>query len=63
MAMEKEYNLLIENSIRELVNLLNGANIITGKECFKLKKYWFRHILKYKVRWIAHGYKQEVELD
>ena len=34
-----------------------------GKWCFKLKKHRFEHILKYKARWIAHGYLPEGGLD
>ena len=63
MAMEREYNSLIENGTWELVSRPNEANIITGKWCFKLKKDRFGHILKYKARWVAHGYKQEEGLD
>ncbi len=47
MAMQREYNLLIENSTWELVSSPNGANVIIRKWCFKLKKDWFGHILKY----------------
>ena len=63
IAMEREYNLRIENGTWELVSLPNGANVITGKWCFKLKKDRFGHILKYKARWVAHGYKKEKGLD
>ena len=63
MAMEREYNSLIKNGTWKLVSYPNEANIITGKLCFKLKKDWFRHILKYKAQWVVHGYKQEEELD
>lgn len=31
MAMEKKYNLLIENGTWELVDLPSGANVITEK--------------------------------
>ncbi len=61
--MEGKYNLLIENSIWELINPPSGANVIIGKWCFKLKKNQFEHLLKFKVRWVGHGYKQEEELD
>ena len=63
MAMEREYNLLIENGIWELAKLPSGANVITEKWCFKLKKDRFGHILKYKAQCVAHGYKQEKGLD
>ncbi len=59
MAMEREYNSLMENGTWELVSRPNGANIITSKWYFKLKKDRFGYILKYIARWVAHGYKQE----
>lgn len=34
-----------------------------GRSCFKLKKNWFEHMLKYKAIWVAHSYKQEKKLD
>ncbi len=61
--MEKEYNLLIENGTWELVGPSNGANVITKKCCFKLKKNRFGYILKYNEQWVAHRYKQEERLD
>ncbi len=63
MAIERKYDSLIENGTWELVSLPNGANVITGKWCFKLKKYRFGHIVKYKARWLAHGYKQKEGLN
>lgn len=49
----------MKNSICEVVSLPNEANVITEKQYFQLKNNLFRHILKYKTRWVAHGYKQE----
>lgn len=63
MAIERKYNSLIENSTWKLVSPPNRANVIIGKWCFRLKKDWFRYILKYKAWWVAHGYKQEEEID
>ena len=37
---------------------LNGTKC-SGRWCFKLKKDRDGHILKYKARWVAHGFKQE----
>ncbi len=59
----KKYNSLIENGTWEQVSPPKGANIITKKWCFKLKKYRFGHIMKYKAWWVAHGYQQEEGLD
>ena len=61
--MEIEYNSLMENGTWEIVSPPKGANVITGKWVFKLKKDRFGNILKYKARWVAHGYKQEEGLD
>ncbi len=63
MTMEREYNSLMENGTWKLVSPSNGANVITGKWCFKLKKDRFGHILKYKARWVVHGYKLKEGLD
>ena len=61
--MESEYNSYIENSTWEVVSPPNEANIITGRWIFKLKKDRFGNVLKYKARWVAHGYKQKEGLD
>ena len=63
IAIEREYNFLMENGTWEFVSCSNGANIITRKWYFKLKKGWFGYILKYKARWVAHRYKQEEGFD
>ncbi len=62
-AMEIEYNSLMENATWEIVSPPKGANVITGKWVFKLKKDRFGNILKYKARWVAHRYKQEEGLE
>ncbi len=49
-AMEIEYNSLIENGTWKIVSPPKGANVITGKWVFKLKKDRFGNILKYKAR-------------
>lgn len=62
-AMESEYNSFIENGTWEVVSPPTEANIITGRRVFKPKKDRFGNILKYKARWVAHGYKQKEDLD
>lgn len=47
MAIERESKSLIEDGTWEVISPPEGANFITGKWCFKLKK---GHILEYKVR-------------
>lgn len=49
IAIKRKYNFLIENDTWKLVSPSNGANIITKKWYFILKKDWFGHILKYKI--------------
>ena len=61
--MESEYNSLIENGNRKVVSPPTWANIITGRWVFKLKKDRFGNVLKYKARYVAHGYKQKQNLD
>ncbi len=61
--MEIEYNSLMENGTWEIVSSSKEANVITEKWVFKLKKDRFSNILKYKTRWVAHGYKQKEGLD
>ncbi len=62
-AMESEYNSLIENGTWEVVSPPTEANVITGRWVFRLKKDRFGNVLKYKARWVAHGYKQKEGLD
>lgn len=61
--MQAEYESLIENETWELTSTLEDWQVITGRWCFKLKKDCNGQILKYKARWIAHGFKQEEGLD
>ena len=58
----KKYYLLMKNDTCKLVSSPNGANFIMKKGCFKDKNYWFGYFLKYKVRWVAHRYKQKEKL-
>ncbi len=57
-AIQAEYDTLIENKTWELTSMLENRQVIIGQWCFKLKKDRKRQILKYKARWIAHGFKQ-----
>lgn len=57
-AMQAEYGSLIENETWELTPAPENRQVITGRWCFKLKKDCNGHILKYKARWVAHGFKR-----
>ena len=62
-AMQVEYDSLIENETWELTSMPENRQVITGRWCFKLKKDRNGQILKYKARWVAHGFKQEEGVD
>ena len=62
-AMQAEYDSLIENETWELTTMPENRQVITGRWCFKLKKDRDGHVLKYKARWVAHGFKQEEGID
>lgn len=55
-AMQAKYNSLIKNETWELISLPENQQVITGRWCFKLKKDCNSQILKYKARWVAHGF-------
>ena len=62
-AMEDEFNSLTENKTWDLVNLPIKRNCLTGRWVFKIKLGINGVILKYKARWVVHGYKQEYGVD
>lgn len=62
-AMEAEYRSLIENKTWTLEVALVGRKVITGRWTFRLKKNRHGEILKFKARWVVHGYKQKKSLD
>ncbi len=62
-AMEVEIASHIENGTWVLTKLPNGRKIITGRWVFKIKYGLDGSILKYKARWVVHGYKQIAGID
>ncbi len=62
-AMEAEYNSLIENDTWTLEEAPSDRKVISGRWVFKLKKDRYGEILKFKARWVVHGYKQKEGLD
>ena len=62
-AMQTEYDSLVHNNTWELVLTLTNQRVLTERWVFKIKKDRFGNILKFKARWVAHGYKQEKGLN
>lgn len=62
-AMLLEFRSLIENGTWEYTDVPAGRAVLTGRWVFKIKKDRWGHILKFKARWVAHGYKQQEGLD
>ncbi len=57
------FQFLIENNTWEYKNAPLGRAILTGHWVFKIKKDRWGKILEFKARWVAHGYKQQSELN
>jgi len=63
-AMKAEVDSLIENETWELVTPPNDrSKSLTGRWVFKIKYGLDGNILKYKARWVVHGYKQQYGID
>ncbi len=62
-ALQVKYDSLIKNDLQEFTSMPENQQVITGQQCFKLKKDCNGQILKYKARWVAHGFKQEEGID
>ena len=62
-AMHIEFQSLIENDTWEYRDAPSGRAVLTGRWVFKIKKDRWGKILKFKARWVAHGYKQQEGLD
>ena len=60
--MKREFNSLVENKTWELTDRADH-NVITGRWAYKLKKNREGNILRYKIRWVVHDYKQHHEVD
>lgn len=62
-AMKVEMDSLVENETWDLVDRPANRAVLTGRWVFKLKRDRNGQILKYKARWVVHGYKQQYGLD
>ena len=61
--MKHEIASHIKNDTWILTKLLNERKVITDRWVFKIKYELNESILKYKVRWIMHDYKQQLDVD
>lgn len=43
--------------------MLENRQVIISQLGFKLKKDCNEDIFKYKARWVAHGFKQKIDID
>ncbi len=63
-VMKTEVNFLIENKIWKLITSSNDrSKSLIDRWVFKIKYKLDENILKYKVRWVVHEYKQQYEID
>ena len=62
-AMLSELNSYKKNGIWDLVDALSDCKVLTRWWVFKLKKNHLGNILKYKIWWVIHNYKQKFDLD
>ncbi len=62
-AMYAEFQSFIENDTWKYKNASSDRAILIGCWVFKIKKDRWGKILKFKARWVAHGYKQQPGLD
>ncbi|XP_037446411.1 putative disease resistance protein RGA4 [Triticum dicoccoides] len=63
LAMEQEYQALLQNGTWCLVPPRAGVNVIDSKWVFKVKRHADGSIERYKARMVAKGFKQRQGLD
>jgi hypothetical protein len=61
--MRVHFNLLVENQIWDLTKRFDDKNVIIKRWTFRLKHDRDAKSLRYKVRWVAHDFKQRHEVD
>ena len=61
--MDSEIESLLYNETRVLVPCPESCFVISGRWVFKIKYKLDRRIIKYKARWVVHGYKQQEGVD
>ena len=55
--MHAEFQSLIENDTWKYKDVPSSRAVLTSRWVFKIKKDRWNKILKFKARWVAHGYK------
>jgi hypothetical protein len=63
IAMDKEYNALLENKTWELVRLPQGRSTVKCKWVYKIKYLPSGEIERYKARLVAKGFSQKEGID
>ncbi len=64
IVMRVEFNSLVENQIWDLIKRFNiKQNVIIDRWTFRLKCDRDDNSQRYKVRWVAHDFKQRHEVD
>ena len=61
--MKIEINHFVDNDIWRLIKLFVERHVITSRWIFKIKYEVNDRILRFKIRWIVHEYKQKKNVD
>ena len=62
-AMKAEYDSLQINEVRDIVEMPEGKNLVTGKWHFALKRNSKGEIIRHKRKYVARGFKQKRGVD
>ena len=63
LAINEELQALATNHVWELVDIPKGANIVSNKWVFKLKRLPNGQVDRYKARLVARGFSQQYGID
>ena len=61
--MEAECDSLQKNEVRDIVEMPEGKNLVTGEWHFALKRNSKEEIIRHKARYVARGFKQKRGVD
>nr|GEW85614.1 retrovirus-related Pol polyprotein from transposon TNT 1-94 [Tanacetum cinerariifolium] len=61
--MKEEYDALMKNEMWYLVPRASNANVVDGKWVYRLKRDKNGAIARYKVRFVAKGFRQQPEAE
>ena len=62
-SMDEEVKEIIANDVWDVVNPPPGVSILTGKFAYKVKTNADGEVTRYKSRWCARGFEQELGVD